>query len=101
MGERAVSGKLWRRQSLLQDSAVRAEEAGRRRRSPELAALVEGPSIDLGRGSVKLEARSLLTTQELRSPGELLTGNGSDVRRGQGCLRAVRRADVEDADSTA
>ena len=70
----ALSVELWRRQALLEDLLVRAEEAGRRRRSPELAALVEGPSIDLGRSSVKPEARSLLAARELCSPGELLTG---------------------------
>ena len=58
----ALSVELWRRQALLEDLLVRADEAGRRRRSPESAALVEGSSIDLGQGSVKLEARSLLAS---------------------------------------
>jgi hypothetical protein len=69
----ALSAELWRRQGLLEDLLARAQELGRGRRSEQLAALLERPSIDLGRAAIEPAARSLLTAEgQLCSPAELL-----------------------------
>jgi hypothetical protein len=70
---RALSAELWRRQGLLEDLLARAEQLARPRRAAELAALLDGPSIDIGPAAVEPAARSLLGAHgQVRSPAELL-----------------------------